>query len=156
MATALNIEGRIIAHTIAKLKADNDLATATGSRIYRAGDISHKAIYPTITLQVMNVSAFGSITGWYSVALNIAAKTYEDDDKTVASLDTLSGHIRRVLQSSGFTQHNTETELADTTNTITIVDAQLDDSHDMDEGNVRVRNIAAVVVLRPSTGTNQG
>ena len=94
-ATRIDIENRIELAAQELLKAFADLiALTTAARVYVKRDTSHDVDYPCATVQAIGFAEMGKRTGWYKGALQLAAITYRDNDKSRLILKQILGELR--------------------------------------------------------------
>lgn len=153
----LDVENRITAAFIELVKADTGVRTVVTDRVFKSGDASHKASYPSVTIGIPSCYSFDAKTGWYKATVNLVAETNINDDRTLAVRDQLCGLLRGIAQSGSIENTLNKTASARATATaMTFMECEIADSFEDEEVNVRSRGIALSVLARPSTGKNQG
>lgn len=154
----LDVENRVTKATVELLKADSALSSVVASRIYKYGDQTHKAVYPCVTVQIVNCLPFGFREGWYRVTANLIAESYIHDDKDGAVLFQVAGRLRGIFQSKDSAAALNGTASARAAETaLTSVEIELVDSYEEnDRTNIRANAIVVAVVCRPSIGKNNG
>lgn len=152
-----DIENRIVAAFIELILSDASVRAIVTDRVFKSGDSSHKAVYPSITIGIPSCYCFDARTGWYKATVNLVSEVHINDDKTLAVRDQLTGILRGIVQSGSLQNALNKTASARATATaLTVLDSELVDSFEDEEANIRSRGLALSILARPSTGKNQG
>lgn len=155
--TIVNIEQRLELAVRELLIAYTNLtALTTAARVYYQRDTSHAVDYPCATINAMGFAEMGMRTGWYKGALQLAALTYREDDKSRASLKTILGALRGWGQQTGLAAAITTTASATAAATaLSVADIWLEGpSVDVSEDKVQEEFITLATVCRPSQATS--
>ncbi len=131
---------------------ENLTSLVTPARIFFARDTSHPADYPCATIQAISFTEMGLRTGWYRGALQLAALTYRQDDKSRAGLKTILGALRGWGQQVGLAAIINATESATASDTaVSVVDIWLEGpSVDQSDEMVQEEFVTLATVCRPS------
>lgn len=152
----LDIEYRVELAALELLAAHAALVALLPTGGIRARrDTSVEASYPAVLIQAIAFTEFGNRTGWYLGALQLAALTYQDDDKTRAALKVLVGELRGWAQQTDLaTQFNSTAAAKATATKLDVRDIRLDGpSADATAEKVQEEFISLAVLCRPTQAT---
>jgi hypothetical protein len=153
----IDMENRLIDSFIALIAGDAAINSAVAGRVRKYGSQTEKAAYPCILVQIANLFPFDAVLGWYKASVNLIAATHIADDPDMATLRTLAGMLRGLIQSGRMDKELNMTQPARTRATaLTVADAELADTFEEEDGNARIIGQTVAVVCRPSIGQNQG
>ena len=153
----LDVKNRIIKAFIELVASIPAVVSIAGTRIYKSGDASHKAEYPSVTVDVPSCFPFDARQGWYRATVNLVSNVHAMDDKPLDVRDQLQGLLVGIVQNGRIELDLNATATARTDATaLTVVEAEMVDLFEEDEGNVRSAGVSVYVTARPSTGKNKG
>lgn len=151
--TNIDIERRLELAVLELIKA-YALVTAltTAARVVLRRDTSHAVDYPGACIQVVNAAQFGNRTGWYMCALQLAAQTYREDDKSRDKLKQIVGALRSWSQQTDLAAQLIASDSAKATATaLDVEDIRLEGgSFDASQDKVQELTISLAVLCRPT------
>ena len=88
------------------------IALVTADRVYIKRDTTTVVDYPCATISAIAFAEFGTRTGWYKGALQLAAMTYRLDDTSREILKHVLGELRGWAQQTDLAAQMNDTVIA--------------------------------------------
>jgi len=131
-------------------------ALTTADRVFIRRDTSHAIDYPCATIQAIGFAEMGLHTGWYRGALQLAALTYREDDKSRSVLKQVLGAFRVFAQQTDLTTQFNATAIALAAATaLDVRDAVLEGpSFDSSEDKIQEETLTLACLVRPTQATS--